>query len=93
MRTHKRKRPAGAEAASGIDVFHAGDLVERRIDNEYYYKQTNTNPEYGIVLETKTKDYGLTNGTPTFFLKVLWVGNKFNSSWHVTSSRLRKVDE
>jgi len=76
--------------------FVPGDLIEKRVDNEYYYTQMNTNPEYGIVLETKTKDYGAYRDLETMtreWVKVLWVGNKPVSSWHVMSSRFLKVEE
>jgi len=76
--------------------FVPGDLIEKRVDNEFYYTQMNTNPEYGIVLETKTKDYGAYRDLETMtreWVKVLWVGNKPVSSWHVMSSRFLKVEE
>ena len=74
--------------------FNPGDLVERRVDNEYYYKQMKCNPEYGIVLETKVKDYGAYRDLETMtreWVRVLWVGNNPSSSWHVVSSRLLKI--
>ena len=74
-----------------------GDLIEKRIDNEFYYKQLKINAEYGIVLETKIKDYGAYRDLETMtreWVKVLWVGNKPVSSWHVlSSSRFLKVND
>lgn len=75
--------------------FTPGDLIEKRIDNEYYYKQMQCNPEYGIVIETKIKDYGayMNNMEMTReWIKVLWVGNEPRSDWHVVSPRLLKVE-
>ena len=74
-----------------------GDLIEKRIDNEFYYKQLKINAEYGIVLETKIKDYGAYRDLETMtreWVKVLWVGNEPVSTWHVMSSnRFLKVEE
>ena len=74
-----------------------GDLIEKRVDNEFYYKQLKVNAEYGIVLETKIKDYGAYRDLETMtreWVKVLWVGNKPVSSWHVMSSkRFLKVND
>ena len=73
-----------------------GDLIEKRVDNEFFYTQLRVNPEYGIVLETKTKDYGANRDLETMtreWVRVLWVGNKPVSSWHVMSSRFLKVVE
>ena len=67
-----------------------GDLIEKRADNEFFYTQMRVNPEYGIVLETKTKDYGAYRDLETMtreWVRVLWVGNKPVSSWHVIYSR------
>lgn len=75
--------------------FVPGDLIEKRIDNEFFYKQMQCNPEYGIVLETKTKDYGAYRDLETMrrdWVKVLWVGNEPCSKWHVVSPRLLKVE-
>ena len=74
--------------------FVPGDLIEKRVDNEFFYTQLRVNPEYGIVLETKTKDYGPYRDLETMtreWVRVLWVGNKPVSSWHVMSSRFLKV--
>ena len=74
-----------------------GDLIEKRVDNEFYYKQLKVNAEYGIVLETKIKDYGAYRDLETMtreWVKVLWVGNKPSASWHVlSSSRFLKVND
>tara|TARA_B100000085_G_scaffold228186_1_gene214127 strand:+ start:384 stop:623 length:240 start_codon:yes stop_codon:yes gene_type:complete len=74
-----------------------GDLIEKRVDNEFYYKQLKVNAEYGIVLETKIKDYGAYRDLETMtreWVKVLWVGNEPVSTWHVMSSnRFLKVEE
>ena len=74
-----------------------GDLIEKRIDNDYYYKQMKCNPEYGIVLETKVKDQGVYRDKRTIMMrewvKVLWVGNEPRSDWHVVSPRLLKVSD
>ena len=72
-----------------------GDLIEKRIDNEFYYKQLKINAEYGIVLETKIKDYGAYRDLETMtreWVKVLWVGNEPRSDWHIVSPRLLKVE-
>ena len=74
--------------------FVPGDLIEKRVDNEFFYTQLKVNPEYGIVLETKVKDYGAYRDLETMtreWVRVLWVGNKPVSSWHVMSSRFLKV--
>tara|TARA_B100000287_G_scaffold170623_1_gene160958 strand:- start:55 stop:306 length:252 start_codon:yes stop_codon:yes gene_type:complete len=68
--------------------FKPGDLVERKIDNEYYYKQMQVRPEYGIVLEVKDKGE---ETTPRSWAKVLWVGNEPRLDWHIISSRMIKV--
>ncbi len=77
--------------------FKPGDLIEKRVDNEFYYKQLKVNAEYGIVLETKIKDYGAYRDLETMtreWVKVLWVGNEPVSTWHVMSSnRFLKVEE
>ena len=76
--------------------FVPGDLIEKRVDNEFFYTQLKVNPEYGIVLETKVKDYGAYRDLETMtreWVRVLWVGNKPVSSWHVMSSRFLKVVE
>ena len=70
--------------------FSPGDLIEKRIDNKYYYSTLRINHEYGIVLETKTKDYGAYREQDAMtreWVRVLWVGNKPVSSWHVIYSR------
>jgi len=75
--------------------FTPGDLIEKRVDNEFFYKQMQSNPEYGIVIETKIKDYGayMKNMEMTReWVKVLWVGNEPRSAWHVVSPRLLKVE-
>jgi len=72
--------------------FKPGDLVERRIDNKFFYEQMETNPEYGIVLTTEER--GAKEFSPTSkrqWVKVLWVGNEPRCNWHVVSSRLLKV--
>ena len=71
-----------------------GDLIEKRIDNEFFYKQMQCNPEYGIVIETKIKDYGAYRNMEMTreWIKVLWVGNEPRSDWHVVSPRLLKVE-
>ena len=77
--------------------FKPGDLIEKRVDNEFYYKQLKVNAEYGIVLETKIKDYGAYRDLETMtreWVKVLWVGNEPVSTWHVMSSnRFLKVEK
>tara|TARA_Y100000592_G_scaffold60521_1_gene94584 strand:+ start:259 stop:480 length:222 start_codon:yes stop_codon:yes gene_type:complete len=70
--------------------FAPGDLIERRIDNDYYYKQMKVNPEYGIIMEMK--EQGAQIGAPREWVKVLWVGNEPRSDWHIVSPRLLKVE-
>ena len=67
--------------------FSPGDLIEKRIDNKYYYSTLGLNPEYGIVLEIKKRDYAIETSMHREWVRVLWVGNKPVSSWHMLYSR------
>jgi len=73
-----------------MSKFKVGDLIERKIGNEFYYKQTGDNPEYGIVLEIKDKGE---DTPPRYWANVLWVGNDDpRSAWHIIGRRLIKVE-
>lgn len=71
--------------------FSPGDLIEKRIDNKYYYSTLNVNPEYGIVLETKVKDRGGISALRTEMVCVLWVGNEPHTGWSIVNPKLIKV--
>lgn len=71
--------------------FKPGDLIERRIDNEHYYKQMKCNPEYGIVMEIREQASQV--GIPREWVHVYWVGDKPIDRWHLVNDRLMKVKE
>lgn len=70
--------------------FKPGDLIERRIDNEYYYKQLKCAPEYGIVMEVIERNQ---MDQPRQWCHVYWVGDKPIDRWHLVNDRLMKVEE
>ena len=72
-----------------MSKFTPGDLIEKRVDNEFFYKQMQCNPEYGIVLEVTDRGE---DTPPRSWAKVLWVGNEPRFDWHIVSPRLLKVE-
>ena len=70
-----------------------GDFVssaDKRTEKLIIDELQKAHPEYGIVIETKIKDYGAYREQDAMtreWVRVLWVGNKPVSSWHVIYSR------